>query len=822
MVEEHQVQSGPSGTVALQRPMLYAAVAFVGGVVLASAWAFDRVQICILIVAVGALVPAALGALTSVKGQGTNPHRLLALLFLVGIFCLGLLRWTSHVTGVWILPLQEGERRTGELVLSVVTPASSLAGGNQRWEAVVREVPTAEIQALRGHRILVYSEGSVEPGDEYRVSGEVFLPGSARNPGSFNYRGHLLARGIGYSLDVHKMERLPSDPHRLPLWRAVLRSRILDGTAGRVDGDVRGLILALVLGDRDLLSEDLVESFRNAGLGHLLAISGLHVMTFGMVLIYLFTALLPRRPALSLGVGTVFTYSMLVGSGPSVSRAALLFCARTLAPEVARYYDPLNVLAASALVLVVHRPGLAFDVGFQMSFCACWALVAVRPVLQERLGGLLAATVAVYGSTLPLTLYHFETSSLVALLANPLLIPVFLPVLVSTWIAGIIAVSGGSLGLLGPVTAPIQVFSVLVHWLGSLPGRVEVGIRLPVLMFTYLTLVCLFSPDRRAPVYVPVRAFVPRKIRAKRLAFILLVWVCALGLILALPSAGAGLLRVTVFDVGQGDCILFETPGRGVVMIDTGPPGWGWPAAMKSRVLPYLASRGIRRIDYLVLTHGHLDHTGGALELMEAMEVSEVWLGPMCEAGADLECDPGLSQLLENSGAMVRWAAAGDQTQLGGVEFRVLWPPVDPASYLDLNEASVAVMVRYGDWSMLNMADVEGRGEKEMVQRYGSTLGSTVLKVGHHGSAAASGWDLLRHVRPELAVISVGFNPYGQPAGATLQRFEEMAIPVLTTQEAGAVILETDGSRWRVSTMLPALRRSSPVSWGMPIDVACF
>lgn len=806
----------------MQRPMLYAAVAFVGGVVLASAWSADRVHIWILIGTVGALVPAALGALTSVKEQGKNSHRLLALLFLVGIFCLGLLRWTSHVTGVWILPLEEGERRTGELVLSVVTPARLLAGGDQRWEAVVREVPTGEIQTLRGHRILVYSEGSVEPGDVYRVSGEVSLPGSARNPGSFNYRRHLLARGIGYSLDVQQMIRLPSDPHRLPLWRAVLRSRILDSTAGRVDGDVRGLILALVLGDRDLLSGDLVESFRNAGLGHLLAISGLHVMTFGLVLIRLLTALLPRRPALFLGVGTVLCYSTLVGSGPSVSRAALLFCARTLAPEVARYYDPLNVLAASALVLVVHRPGLVFDVGFQMSFCACWALVAVRPVLQKRLGGFLAATVAVYGSTLPLTLYHFETSSPVALIANPLLIPVFLPVLVSTWIAGIIAVSGGFPGLLGPVTAPIQVFSVLVHWLGSLPGRVEVRIRLPEVLFMYLTLICLFPPDRWAPVHIPVRALVPRRARILRSIFLLLVWVCALSLILTLPPTGAGLLRVTVFDVGQGDCILFETPGRGAFMIDTGPPGWGWPAAMESRVLPYLASRGIRRIDYLLLTHGHLDHTGGAPELLEAVEVGEVWLGPMCEEGQGLDCDPGLSQLLENAGAVVRWVAAGDQVGLGGVEFRVLWPRVDTGSHLDLNEASVAVMVRYGGWSMLNMADVEARGESGMVARYGSTLGATVLKVGHHGSAAASGWDLLHYVRPELAVIPVGFNRYGHPSGATLQRFEDMGIPVLTTRDAGAVILETDGSNWRVSTMLPALRRNSQVFWGMLMDVACF
>ncbi len=805
----------------MQRPMLYAAVAFVGGVVLASTWSAGCVHIWVLIAVAGGAVPAAVGALATARG-GVHLHRLLAALLLLGIFCLGSLRWTGHVAAVRVLPLEEGERRAGELVLSVLTPASPSAGGGQRWEAAVREAASEGLGELRGQRILVYSRDSVEPGELYRVHGEVFLPGSARNPGSFNYRRYLLARGIGHSLDAQRMDPLPSGSNRFLSLRATLRRRLLEGTDGVVGGDARGLILALVLGDRDLLPADLVERFRAAGLGHLLAISGLHVMTFGLVLIGMLKRILRHRQALLLGVGTVFAYSVMVGSGPSVSRAALLFCARTLAPEVARRYDPLNVLAASALLLVIHRPGLVFDIGFQMSFCACWALVSVRPVIEDRGGGFLAAAVAVYGSILPLTLYHFQFSSLVALLANPLLIPVFLPVLVSTWVAGIMAVSGAFPALLGPVTVPVRTFAVLVRWLGAMPGRLEVGISLPVLLLVYLSLAVAFPPGRRAPVLSPVRALVPRRVRAVKSLSLLLLWTVVLGLLLSIPSAGAGILRVTVFDVGQGDCILFEAPGRGVFMIDTGPPGWDGPAAVQSRVLPYLADRGIGRIDHLLLTHGHLDHTGGVGALLEAVEVAEVWLGPMCEETTGLDCDPGLKRSLDSAGARLRWVTAGDGVELGGVQFLVLWPPTDSATDLNLNEASAVVMVNYGDWSMLNMADVEDRGEREMVDRYGYSLGATVLKVGHHGSAGASSWALLHRVRPELAVIPVGFNPYGQPAAVTLQRFADLEIPVLSTRDVGAVIIETDGRVWRVSTMLSGLSRKASRPRGIPMDVACF
>ncbi|MFO8059900.1 MAG: DNA internalization-related competence protein ComEC/Rec2 [Bacillota bacterium] len=808
----------------MQRPMLYGAAAFTGGIVLAASHSLDRAYILAAVGLAGLLVPVVAFVLTMSGGGAHRSRRLSAAVLLLGLFCLGSLRWAGHAVAVRVLPLDEGEGRPAELVLSALTPPVPSAGG-MRWEARVEHIHPGGLEVLRGREILVYSRDPVEPGRVYRAEGEISLPGSARNPANFDYRRHLLSRGIGYCVEVSRMDKVASRSGLLPSLGGALRRRILEGTE-EVGEDARGLILALLLGHRDQLPDDLVDSFRSAGLGHLLAISGLHVMTFGLILLRLLRLVLPRRPALFCGVGAVFSYSALVGGGPSVSRAALLFAARTLAPEVARPYDPLNVLAASALLLTIHRPGLVFDAGFQMSFCACWALIVVRPVLERICGSFLAAAIAVYGTTLPLTLYHFQMSSPVALVANPLLIPVFVPVLACAWVAGVAAIGAVFTPLLAFAAVPVELFAGVVRQLGTLPGGAETGISLPLALFIYLTLICIFPAVRRTPIIASAGPLVPRGMRAARLLSLVVTWAVTLALIVTLPAAGAGLLRVAVFDVGQGDCILFEVPGGGVFMIDTGPAGWRAPSPLESRILPYLNSRGIGRIDHLLLTHGHLDHTGGTDALIREVGVDEVWVGPMCEGGGGLDCDEGLRDSLEGVQTRVRRVTAGDGVEVGGVEFTVLWPPADAPAYLDLNEISAAMMVRYGDWSMLNMADVESAGERGMVARYGRQLGATVLKAGHHGSGAASGATLLQCVRPELAVISVGSNSYGHPAAATLERLEGAGARAIVTRDAGAVIMETDGKVWRVWVMapdeMPPARRNPTAVWGNSVDVVCF
>lgn len=273
-------------------------------------------------------------------------------------------------------------------------------------------------------------------------------------------------------------------------------------------------------------------------------------------------------------------------------------------------------------------------------------------------------------------------------------------------------------------------------------------------------------------------------------------------LIVTLPVPGSGVLRVVKFDVGQGDCLLIEAPTGEAVMVDTGPPLRSGGAALDGAVLPYLDQRGIKFLDYLVLTHGHLDHTAGTVTLLENVEVGELWLGPMCGYGARLECEPEIRSIVRSQGVTVRKALRGEKLSMGEVNLEVLWPDNDRSAIFDLNENSVVARLTYRDWSMLLTGDLEGTGEWAVLGLHGEALESTALKVGHHGGAAATGEAFLSQVNPELAVICVGANPYGHPAPETLDRLSSSGVTVLRSDHHGAVIIETNGHQYRVMTMI--------------------
>ncbi len=730
------------------------------------------------------------------------------MLIFIGMLSLGFVRWCLHSVQ---LEASGYERHPhSEMRVLAVQSSRRTSTGGHRWEAVVREVVDGPDDSIDS-RLLVYSSEPASAGSYYRVVGDIFPPGSARNPGQFDYRSYLLNRNITHCLSVEAMETdhgpTRAWPDRVLSLRGFLRERIVERT-GDIGEDAAGLAVALICGERDLIADELAEGFRGSGLGHLLAVSGLHVMMFGLSVLWILERMLPRRAACVLGLVLVFGYSGLAGGGPSVSRAAVLFAAKVTAPLLMRRYDALNVLAAAALLLVAGRPGLVFDVGFQMSFAACLSLISVRPVMLRwmgpvplRLRDALAATLAAHTAVFPLVLYHFEASSLLGLIANPLVTPVFGLVLASIWILTGGAVLGVPSVLLRVLAAPVAALAGVVRLLARMPLGVQLTLDLGELICVYLTLgflmvVCL----RRGGGPLPESS----RRRMRVLAALVIAWFVTAGVLLTLPVPGSGLLRVTVFDVGQGDCILFEVPGGGTFMIDTGPRTRDGVALLDSRVLPYLQNRRIERIDYLLLTHGHADHTGGAVSLLNAVQVGELWYGPLCKSGAGLKSDPQLERAVSEHAVTAKRVREGHRIQLGEAEVTVLWPIREAEGLLCLNRASVVVRVQYREWTMLNMADVEGIGEYWMVDLHGCDLAAEVLKVGHHGAAAGSGPTLLQAVGPALAVIPVGANPYGHPSPSTLGRLQQAGILTLATRDVGAVILETDGYRWRVRTMIAA------------------
>ncbi len=258
-------------------------------------------------------------------------------------------------------------------------------------------------------------------------------------------------------------------------------------------------------------------------------------------------------------------------------------------------------------------------------------------------------------------------------------------------------------------------------------------------------------------------------------------------------------LTITVFDVGQGDCILVQAPSGRTVLIDGGGmAGQGAKGYDLGRevVVPGLMARHARSIDALIITHPDEDHIGGLPAVVQAVPVGLV-LDPMLPC--DTESYRRLYQAIEKRGIKVHRATEGQRLNLGrGIYAEVLNPP-DPRltdTGSDDNNNSVVLRLVYDGLSVLLAADLDRVGVMRMA-RPGDEIQSTILKVPHHGSADAAVPEFVKAVKPELAVISVGAdNQYGHPSEEMLRELERVGAKIMRTDEMGAVTIKLRPPRW--------------------------
>ncbi|MBA3053175.1 MBL fold metallo-hydrolase [bacterium] len=270
------------------------------------------------------------------------------------------------------------------------------------------------------------------------------------------------------------------------------------------------------------------------------------------------------------------------------------------------------------------------------------------------------------------------------------------------------------------------------------------------------------------------------------------------------PPLSKNILSVTFIDVGQGDSIFIQTPEGKNILIDAGNGATEWSSfdAGESIVVPFLKKQGIKKLDYMIMSHPHNDHIGGLPAVLKAMPV-------------DTFVDPGfqynswvyenLLKLVEEKGCKYVEARAGDKITLDKYcSFKVFNPP--PDKYFrggsEPNENSLVLKLAYKDISFLFTGDCEKQGERYMVKRFKKDLLCTVLKVAHHGSVSSSTQEFMDWAQPLFAVICVGArNRFGHPKKATLKRLTDYGCKIFRTDQDGSVRITTDGKRYKTELL---------------------
>ena len=544
-------------------------------------------------------------------------------------------------------------------------------------------------------------------------------------------------------------------------------------------GDAAGFLTAILTGDRGAVSEEAYLALTEAGLNHILAVSGMHC---GFLMALAGFLLQSRKLQALLGIPLLAFYAALTGGSPSVLRACVMLSLPLLAILARRESDgPTSLLTALFLILLAN-PFAAASVGLQLSFSAMAGILWLTPRLYRGLIGekkrgkvflfLAAAFSASMGAmvfTLPLTAYYFGALVLIAPLSSALCL------WAAAWAfsCGLLSVSVSffcpPLGALLALPAQLAAEYILsaAKCLSGLPCH-AVYTANPYLKvwiaYTYL----LF-----AAAYLSRRTGRRKYLLASLLAALTLALTVRLGE--ARYQSG---LDALILDVGQGQSVVLASGGS-FALVDCGSAnGWKNPGETAAR---QLAAMGCKRLDYLVLTHYDQDHVSGVTGLLARLEVGAL-LVPEDEDDAGLR-DAVLSAA-KDRGAAVRFVT--EEERLGfGQGTLTLYPPLGEAGD---NERGLTVLASAGEADFLITGDMDAATEAKLLETY-ALPDLEALIAGHHGSKYACSQALLEALKPETACISVGSNRYGHPTEETLLRLARQGCAIYRTDLHGTIHL---------------------------------
>lgn len=599
----------------------------------------------------------------------------------------------------------------------------------------------------------------VNIGSSVIVKGKLVSPKNNTVPYLFNYKKYLYNKRVYYTLKIDNIKILKENSN--PFIK--LKNRVIKHVNSYKDSTY---LYAFILGKTELISDEVLTSYRENGISHLFALSGLHVSIFSSILLFILKKL-RFKEILNYVLIFIFLllFSFITGFSPSILRATLLFFLLGINKVFYLNIRTLDILYLVFIILVIINPFIIYNLSFILSFTAAFFLIFSSDLLKGKnyFISLFKVSLLSYFASLPLSIYYFGYTNLLGTILNLVFVPlvsfvVFPLTLLTFIISKFYSILNITTNLLESLSLLFNKFKIIIYF-----PRINL-----IFVFIYLSILMLYIKfKKKICLYLIIVLLIFFKIR---------------------PYMDNN-TYIYYIDVGQGDSILVVTPHLNkTILIDTGGIvsfNENYKSnIVKNKTIPFFRRIGINRVDYLFLTHGDYDHAGEANELLSNFCVKKVFINK-----GNIN---NIEKKINNKEVLMLKNFVIDNIKVNSLNNNV---------FNNENDDSTILLFNIYDYKFLFMGDASIKTEEYLLNNY-ILPNVDILKVGHHGSYTSTSTDFINVIKPKYSVISVGENNmYKHPNKSVLDILDNTKL--FRTDVDGTIEVKISKKVYKIKTYVP-------------------
>ena len=680
----------------------------------------------------------------------------------------------------------------------------------------------------------------LEYGDKISFLGAYEKPEIQRNYNGFNYLEYLKQLKIYGTIRSEKVQVLSKRQANVIFQISnYIHNKIVFNVKNILDDETASILLGLILGDKQDLDEEIQENFRNAGMAHVLAISGMHVAYVILGISFIFKKIIGKRNTNILNIVILIFYMFLTNFSSSITRAGIMGIIVLFSKIIHRKNDIYTSISISLLLILIYNSFLIKDLGLLLSYGGVIGIVVfnrsilkvlenikvknkvykykIKPRIQkylDKIEEIISVSISVQITIFPIIIYNLNTVNPYFLITNLFLSFVIGPIVIVCFLFIIICLNSKITQIFVPLISLVIKILNYISNIGKLPFS-KIYIATPNLfsiLSYYLFLIVLFLSynlySYKKPNKTQIRVknlialmkikFRKNKKRIKALFISIFVFIFIIKMV---PQN----LKIHFVDVGQGDSTFIVTPHNKTILIDGGGSSSSDFDVGESTLIPYILDRGFTKIDIVIISHFDQDHVGGILTVLQELKVKNVYISKQTEKSDNYE---KFLKIVNDKKIKVYEIIAGNKIKIEkDMYLDILWPKESQIMENVLNNNAVVYNLHYKKFSMLFTGDIEKIAEEQILDLYSQNkneLKTDILKVGHHGSKTSSTSEFLNVVNPKIAVIGVGKNnKFGHPNDGVLKRFDDLNCKVYRTDLNGEISIEINrNSKFKIKTQI--------------------